>query len=667
MKHRLVAAAVLLILMSAANAQDPPKPLVTGLENATAVAVGQAGKIYVARRGNKDSDGAILLIEDGKAVRFVTGLDHPNGLAAFQQWLFVADGKRVKRIDGKTGKVDVFARPEAFPTPPSLNAITVDPESGIVYVSDTGTAAGAKVYAISPKGKVSLVLDAKRLPSLQSPDALLLDGASHLLMADARSGELHRIKLADSSTERLVDGLNCSGLAWDNHGRLFATNAQNGNILVFPRLGEKPVLMAKVSTQASSLCLAPSAKQLLVTEMKAGTLTAIPITVPGSEVDETPLKIETAVSFPNLTWSGWKPETANGKPNPLRPMVLTHAGDGSNRVFVATEQGVVHVFPNEQKFASTKIFLDIQNRVSYDDKQNEEGLLGLTFHPKYKENGEFFVFYTVKTPKLTNVLSRFKVSKDDPDRADPGSEQELMRFTKPYWNHDGGTLCFGPDGYLYLTHGDGGLANDPHENGQNLNSLLGKVLRIDVDHKEGGKNYAVPKDNPFVGKPNVRPEIWAYGLRNIWRMAFDRKTGQLWAGDVGQNLYEEIDIITRGGNYGWNRREGRHPFGPKGARESKDFIEPIWEYHHDLGKCIIGGTVYRGPGVPALNGYYIYADYITSRIWALKYDEAKGRVVENRTIKDLSRSILSFGEDEKGEVYMLTLSADGKGLFRFVK
>ena len=672
MNRPVLVAALFMCLVPAVAAADLPKPLAVGLNRPTAVAVavGDGGKVYVTVRGAKDGAGAVLRIDEGLPVVYATGLDTPTGLAAYQKWLFVADKKHVWRIDPQ-GKPEVFAGALTFPTATqSLQAITVDPESGILYVSDVGDSKGngAAVYSISPKGKVNLVLDKKRLPSLHTPSGLLLDGASHLLLVDAGSGELHRIKLADGSTAKLADGLGgCTGLAWDYHGRLIVLDGKEGQLFIIPKPGDKPVVMAKGVPSATAICLGPAGKQILVAEQKAGTVTAVPITVPGAEVDESPLRVETAVAFPDLKWTGWKPETDNGKPNPLRPIVLTHAGDGSNRVFVATEQGVIHVFPGDQKATKTTIFLDLQDRVTYKDDMNEEGFLGLAFHPQFKKNGEFFVFYTTKKAKLTNIVSRFKVRKDDPSRADPDSEEILLTISKPYWNHDGGTLCFGPDGYLYLTHGDGGLGNDPHDNGQNLNTLLGKILRIDVDHKEGKQNYAVPKDNPFVGRSDARPEIWAYGLRNIWRMAFDRKTGQLWAGDVGQNLYEEIDLIQRGGNYGWSRREGRHPFGARGVGLNKDMVEPIWEYHHDLGKCIIGGTVYRGSAVSALQGYYVYADYITSRIWALRYDAAKGRVVENRPIKDLSRSILSFGEDEAGEVYLLTTGTDGRAIFRFVK
>jgi glucose/arabinose dehydrogenase len=226
---------------------------------------------------------------------------------------------------------------------------------------------------------------------------------------------------------------------------------------------------------------------------------------------------------------------------------------------------------------------------------------------------------------------------------------------------------FGKDGYLYVTHGDGGSANDPYENGQNLKTLLGKVLRIDVDKKSSGKNYGIPSDNPFVNTPGAAPEIWAYGLRNPWRMAFDSKTNELWLADVGQNLFEEICIIKKGANYGWNLREAFHPFGVKGVDKRSDLVEPIWEYHHNIGKSVTGGFVYRGKEVPALDGLYLYADYVSFRVWALKYDEAKGRVVANHMITSPNVAVLSFGEDEKGEAYLMGASPAGKGIYRFTK
>ncbi|GIX03372.1 MAG: protein up-regulated by thyroid hormone-PQQ-dependent glucose dehydrogenase [Planctomycetaceae bacterium] len=395
------------------------------------------------------------------------------------------------------------------------------------------------------------------------------------------------------------------------------------------------------------------------------------------EIDESPLPVKPVLAFPKLKFSGWQPDD-NGRPTPLRPILLTHPGDGSHRLVVPQQQGQIHIFSNRPDVTSTTIFLDLSSQVVYKDSENEEGLLGLAFHPRYKENGEFFVYYTTTTAPHTSVISRFKVSRDDPYRADPQSEEELLRLPQPFWNHNGGTLCFGPDGYLYIGLGDGGSANDPFHHAQNLQSLLGKILRIDVDHQDPGLKYAIPADNPFVNvtaptlpgekRPLIaKPEIWAYGVRNIWRMAFDRQTGALWAADVGQNLWEEINIIEKGGNYGWNLREGRHVFSPAGSGIHSNLIEPIWEYYHDVGKSITGGVVYRGQRLPALQGYYLYADYVSGRLWGLKYDEQQRRVVANRPIlyEGPPLPIISFGEDEAGEVYFTVVTATGEGIYTF--
>ncbi len=370
-------------------------------------------------------------------------------------------------------------------------------------------------------------------------------------------------------------------------------------------------------------------------------------------------------AFPDIKWANWDAVDEKGKVQPLRPIVLTSPNDGTNRFVVATQQGVIHIFPNDPKVKESKILLDITSKVRYADQENEEGFLGLAFHPDYKTKGEFFVYYTSRSKPHLCKVSRFKVSKDNADKADP-EEEVLMEFDHPYWNHKGGTLAFGPDGYLYIVLGDGGAANDPHDNGQNLNTHLGKLLRIDINSKADGKNYAVPKDNPFVGKENAKPEIFAYGLRNVWRFAFDRKTGALFAADVGQNLFEEVNIITKGGNYGWNFRESYHAFGKKSPPEGATFIDPIWEYDHQVGKSITGGVVYRGKAIPELAGKYLHADYVSGKVWALDYDQAANKVKGNYSIPSPMLPTITFGEDDAGEAYFSIVSGDGKGIFRLV-
>jgi uncharacterized repeat protein (TIGR03806 family) len=352
----------------------------------------------------------------------------------------------------------------------------------------------------------------------------------------------------------------------------------------------------------------------------------------GSPDEQPTLGVERA--FPHLTFT--------------RPVEFTHAGDGTDRLFVVEQDGRIRVFPNRSDGTDTKVFLDLRDVVRRE--HNEEGLLGLAFHPDFRTNGQFFVFYS-GTPR-GSVVSRFRVSRDDPDRADRTSEEKLIQWTKPYGNHNGGCLRFGPDGQLYISVGDGGLGGDPHANGQSLETLLAKILRIDVDHKDAGRNYAVPRDNPFADRGgNVCGEIWAYGLRNVWRFSFDRSTGTLWAGDVGQDRHEEIDVIVRGGNYGWNIREGKHALDPNAERSPVGaFIDPVLDYPRVEGKSVTGGLVYRGRRLPELVGAYLYADFISGNVWALRWDGK--RVTANRKIARTSLLISAFGEDEAGETYV---------------
>ncbi len=373
------------------------------------------------------------------------------------------------------------------------------------------------------------------------------------------------------------------------------------------------------------------------------------------------LKLKPVLAFPNLKWADWKPLDDKGRPNSFRPIVVTHSGDGSDRLFVMEQHGVIYTFQNDPEVTESHVYLDLREKVNYQDRQNEEGFLGMAFHPKYKENGHVFVYYTIK-PGQISAVSRFTVSKDDPNKADPASEVEIMRVEQPFWNHNGGTLAFGPDGYLYISLGDGGSGNDPYGNAQNLSSLLGSILRVDVDKKQDGKNYAIPEDNPFVRVRDARPEVYANGLRNVWRLSFDRVSGALWCADVGQNLWEEINIIKKGGNYGWNLKEGTHQFGSRPTGET-EVIDPIWEYDHGVGKSITGGLVYRGAKLPELAGKYVYADYVSGQIWALNYDAAKGEIVSNEEIPSEKMPIITFGDDAEGEIYFCIVTNDGEGIY----
>ena len=327
-----------------------------------------------------------------------------------------------------------------------------------------------------------------------------------------------------------------------------------------------------------------------------------------------------------------------------RPVDLQ--ADGSGRLFVVEKLGHIHIIENGELIETP--FLNIEDRVN--DSSNEMGLLGLAFHPAYAQNGYFFVNYTGSGGDT--FISRFQVS-GDPNIADPASEVNLLRVDQPFPNHNGGGLDFGPDGYLYAGLGDGGSAGDPFGNGQKTDTLLGKILRLDVDSAEP---YTVPADNPFGS------EIWDYGLRNPWRISFDPLTGDLYMGDVGQNAWEEIDIHPAGEpggiNYGWDFREGAHEYDgtPLGG-----LTDPIAEYSHAQGHCsVTGGYVYRG-SMPEWNGIYLYADYCSGYVWGLIN---VGGQWQDQLLFETGLRITSFGQDEAGEVYLVS---DGGEVYKLVR
>jgi glucose/arabinose dehydrogenase len=333
------------------------------------------------------------------------------------------------------------------------------------------------------------------------------------------------------------------------------------------------------------------------------------------------------------------------------PIFLTHAGDNTDRIFVVEQRGRIIVFHNSQTTSDTIEFLDIRDRVSFG---GEKGLLGLAFHPDYETTGCFYINYTNAS---STVIARFQVT-SNPDSADKNTEFQLMTFTQPYSNHNGGWIGFGPnDGYLYIATGDGGSGGDPQNNGQSINTLLGKILRIDVDT---GTPYAIPTTNPFYDSTgNVRKEIYAWGLRNPWRCSFDPVTGWLWAGDVGQGAWEEIDLIENGKNYGWRCYEGNHTYNTSGCNYP-EYVNPIWEYAHGSECSITGGYVYRGPSVPELEGKYIYGDYCSSKIWSLEYDGMNPPV--NQYILNSTGPLTSFGVDQNHELYLTSFNGN---IYRF--
>lgn len=330
-----------------------------------------------------------------------------------------------------------------------------------------------------------------------------------------------------------------------------------------------------------------------------------------------------------------------------RPLYLTHAGDGSERLFVLEQTGRVWIMKDGLR--SQQPFLDLSDIITATANRtySEQGLLGLAFHPDYAENGRFFVNYTDRSGGT--VVARYQVSLGDPDLADANSGQIVFQLQQPFANHNGGHIDFGPDAYLYITLGDGGSANDPLGAGQNRRLLLGSILRIDVD---GALPYAIPPDNPFVGSDSALDEIWAYGLRNVWRFSFDRATGDMYLADVGQNLLEEVNFQPAGSsggeNYGWNVWEGTNPFA---GGDAIGHVPPVFEYQHALGCSVTGGYVYRGSAIPQLEAVYIFGDYCTGRVWAMYRDGDLNW--QTNELANTGWAISSFGEDEAGEIYLV--------------
>lgn len=327
-----------------------------------------------------------------------------------------------------------------------------------------------------------------------------------------------------------------------------------------------------------------------------------------------------------------------------QPVFLTHAGDDSGRLFIVEQPGRIRVVRNGQLLPAP--FLDISSRVS---GQSEQGLLGLAFAPDYAQSGRFFVYYT--NAAGGSVLSRFTVSVSDADRADPASERGLLAFSQPFANHNGGWIGFGPDGFLYLASGDGGSGGDPQGNGQNLGTLLGKILRLDVS----GDLATAPADNPFRNTAGALPEIWAYGLRNPWRASFDRDDGALWIADVGQQTREEVNRQApgeAGNNYGWNRLEGSGCFSGSGC-SSAGTVLPVAEYGRSEGCSVTGGYVYRGSAYPDLRGIYLFGDFCSGRVFGLRPSSGDGAGFVRETLAETGLPIASFGEDQAGNVYLV--------------
>jgi glucose/arabinose dehydrogenase len=366
-----------------------------------------------------------------------------------------------------------------------------------------------------------------------------------------------------------------------------------------------------------------------------------------------PTPVVTPVVTPAPTPPGWDPNHVTVQFStvatvPGRPLAVTNAGDGSGRIFVAEQGGGIYIVQGGALISTP--FLDISGLVS---GGSEQGLLGLAFHPDYPADNRVFVDYT--NTSGTTIVSSFTVDPASPDIVNAGSEVPIITIAQPYANHNGGTIQFGPDGYLYIALGDGGSGGDPQNNGQSRNTLLGKILRIDVDHTSGGRNYAIPGSNPFAGGGGLG-EIWLYGLRNPFRFSFDRSTGDLWIGDVGQNAFEEIDVARAGVgglNFGWRLMEGNHCYNPSSGCPTSGLTLPVVEYPHDFGCAVIGGNVYRGSAYPLLKGGYVFSDECSGITWALAAGGSGPQALVQ--VAGASAGIAGYGESEAGELYAAAL------------
>lgn len=362
------------------------------------------------------------------------------------------------------------------------------------------------------------------------------------------------------------------------------------------------------------------------------------------------------IRFPDPAAYAWTKAVAGFR----FPLYLSSSGDGSGRIFVVTQPGQVWIIQDGAVFKQP--FLDLGDRVTSpggNGRYGERGLLGLAFHPDYAHNGFFYVNYTDRDGNT--IVARYVVSQD-PDLADPQSEQRMLLVEQPYPNHNGGMLAFGPDGDLYIALGDGGSAGDPEGNAQSLDTLLGKILRIDVDRAE---SYAIPASNPFA-QGGGAPEIWVYGLRNPWRFSFDAATGDLYIGDVGQNQWEEVNFLPAGEgggvNFGWDYREGLHAYEGE-PPAGMPLVDPIFEYSHAQGCSLTGGYVYRGSTLPEWQGVYLAGDYCTGLVWGLLRDNNGNW--QSQLLFQTGFTIASFGQDQAGEIYVIDYA--GGGIFRLEK